>query len=201
MTILDEHPIASGITRRPRPRPALLGRDAVQDFHLGLPNGARQVTLSIAGMPGGLRPWWVQYVEQELNHLLRLRPCWDGRRALPVEEIAVETMVRVLSTLMDEASSLPQLFPLTDGGLQAEWHVGGNDIEIEVEGRGAAHVLATAADGEIVADGIVETSRIAARRHGPDLPSHAVEPDDLRSLSGCRRRAMAAGLRLHNTTI
>jgi len=158
MTLLDDRPIASGITRRPQPGPTLPHRDASDDFFLGHPDSSRQVTLSVPGMPRGLRPWWVEYVEQELNKLLRLRSGWDGRRALPVERRAVEAMVGVLATLMDETSALPQLFPLVDGGLQAEWHVGGNDIEVEVDGAGHAHVLATTVGEETIAEGVLEPS-------------------------------------------
>lgn len=156
MTLLDDRPIASGITRRPQPGPALPGHDARDNVFSGDVNGSRQVTLTVRGTPRGLRPWWVDYVEQELTHLLRLPTGWDGRRALPLEPRAVEAMVAVLSRLMDESSALPQLFPLVDGGLQAEWHVGGNHIEIEVDGAGEPHVLATTVEGETIAEGVLE---------------------------------------------
>ena len=36
-----------------------------------------------------------------------------------------------------------------------EWHVGGNHIEVEIDGEGEAHVLAQARDGTYVTDDIV----------------------------------------------
>jgi hypothetical protein len=114
---------------------------------------ARSVTVDVPGLPRWNRPWFVQYVEAELNVLCALREGWDGHRAQPITINAIEGTVQVLGALMDQTSPPPQLFPLPDGGIQAEWHVAGNRIEIEIEGTGDAYLLADRSDGSTVAEG------------------------------------------------
>lgn len=155
MTTLLERP-ASGLTRSPRPSPPPPSLESGDDFlHRRTNGGARQVVLDVAGVSRSARPRWVDLVEGELNQLLALPAGWDGRRALPVTTTAVEGVVALLSLVMDERTAAPQLFPLPDGGVQAEWHIGGDAVEVEFDGEGAAHVLADRSDGESVAEGML----------------------------------------------
>lgn len=101
-------------------------------------------------------PTWAGDAEQQLQLLVELPRGWDGRRAEPVTELAVKTVVLVLAEVMAGGTPSPQYFPLPDGGLQVEWHAGGHDIEVEVEGDGSLHVLSaepegTAVDAELAA--------------------------------------------------
>lgn len=119
---------------------------------LGTPQPGRgRITLFVeaANLPG----WFDEYLNSELNRLFALPPQWDDMSADEITIDAVQTLVAVLIRIANEGSPAPQLFPLLDGGIQAEWHVGGNDIEVEVNGRGEAYVLATRADDETVAEG------------------------------------------------
>ena len=148
-------PPATGLTLKPSAAPspsALTGNQ---------PGRARCVTIEVPGMPRWNRPWFVQYVEAELNALYALPERWDGHRAQPITVSAIEGAIQVLGALMDQTSPPPQLFPLPDGGIQAEWHVDGNQIEIEIEGTGDAYLLVDRADGSVVAEG-------AATRDDPD---------------------------------
>lgn len=101
------------------------------------------------------RPCSAHRTVARLNSLLDLRDGWDGHRAHAVTIPATEATVRVLASLMDETSAPPQLFPLPDGGLQIEWHVGGNSIEVEIDAGGEPCVLARTHDGATVADGVI----------------------------------------------
>jgi len=108
------------------------------------------------------------YVENELNRLVELPQGWDGRHAAQITNEAVQTTVDLLPAISDEQSVPPQFFPLPDGGIQFEWHVGGNDIEIEVDGGGEAHAVAVTADDNILFEGeiaIDQTRSLFAIRH------------------------------------
>lgn len=156
MSAIADRPVGSGLTLRPLPEPRqstiAIGPYLSTAAAEGL---VRRVTIDLAGIERWQRPAFVQYIEAELNGLLDLRAGWDGRRAHAITIPATEATVRVLASLMDETSAPPQLFPLPDGGLQVEWHVGGNSVEVEIDASGEAHVLARTHDGATVADGVI----------------------------------------------
>jgi hypothetical protein len=154
MTTLLDRSRPSGLTRSPQPAPQPPSVDTGDDFLHRQPNhDIRHVVIEAPG--SWARPRWVDYVESELNQLVALPARWDGRRAQPITIAAVEGLVRMLSLVMSERTAAPQLFPLPEGGIQAEWHIGGNAIEVEVDGAGEAHVLADRVGGEPVAEGVV----------------------------------------------
>ncbi len=86
---------------------------------------------------------------QSISHLRQLQPRWDGASAEVVTDDACETAVRLLVSLAIPAPPTVQLVPLTDGGVQLEWHVGGDDVEIEVDPIGEVHVFISAPDGSV----------------------------------------------------
>jgi hypothetical protein len=156
VSALADRPMASGLTLRPLPAPQLGSVSAAEHFFIDSPDTtARRLTIEVPGTERWLRPWFVEYVEAGLNGLLELRDGWDGRRARAITTAAAQSTVEVLAALMNDASAPPQLFPLPDGGIQAEWHVGGNHIEVEIDGDGEAHILAQDIDGAYVAEGII----------------------------------------------
>lgn len=153
MTSLLDRP-ASGLTRNPQPAPPPPSLESGDDFlHRRSNGGVRHVFLEVPGQSRWARPRWLDLVEGALNQLVALPAGWDGRRAPPVSSAALESLVGLLSLLMGDRTPAPQLFPLPDGGVQAEWHVGGNSIEVEIDGEGEAHVLADRASGENLAEG------------------------------------------------
>lgn len=156
MSALADRPQASGLTLRPLPAPQLGSVVAAEHLFIDVPDaGARRLTIAVSGAERGVRPRFVEYVEAVLNNLLELRDGWDGRRARAITTPAVQVAVQLLATLMNDASAPPQFFPLPDGGIQVEWHVGGNHIEVEIDRDGEAHVLARASNGAYVTEGIV----------------------------------------------
>jgi hypothetical protein len=93
--------------------------------------------------------WLAAWLEDELNQLLKLSLAWDGHRASQITMEAVINAAYFFHAISDQSSILPQFFPLPDGGVQFEWHVGGAALEIEVDATGAAHALALTADGQV----------------------------------------------------
>jgi hypothetical protein len=87
---------------------------------------------------------------QCLSHLRQLEPGWDGGSAEVLTDDACETAIRLLVLLAIPAPPTVQLVPLTDGGVQLEWHVGGNDVEIEVDPIGEVHAFISVSDGSVV---------------------------------------------------
>jgi hypothetical protein len=155
MTLLLDRPASAGLTLSPqtqRPAPELR---TAEDFYL---KGAdrepdRTIQIRVLAGDGSLRRTWLaSYMEDHVNFLLKLLPGWDGYRAAPLSVEAAKAGVEVLFAIADDLSLPPQLFPLSDGGLQLEWHVADDDLEIEVDSTGNAHTLATDAGGRIIVD-------------------------------------------------
>ena len=123
-----------------------------EDFYLHGPETEvqRQITIQVVGPDGNLRNTWLaRYMEEKINGLLCLRAGWDGYRARPVSYEAVTAGLNLLFGVAGDLSLPPQVFPLVDGGLQMEWHAD-QSVEIEVDGRGEAHVLTTDEAGTVV---------------------------------------------------
>lgn len=149
-------PAASGLTNQPSPPPDLPDVEDAKQFYLGW--GRRYVAkFAKAYWPLSARHTdWDQLVDvlaTELQELISLRPGWDGGRANSITSKAVYGAVLVLSALLDAESEPPQFFPLPSGGIHLEWLVGGDEVEIDIDDRGAANVLAESASGEVIADG------------------------------------------------
>jgi len=168
MTVLaDRQPVASGAITQPEPPPDLPNVDDAQQFYLsGTYAGStaagswffQTVTPGpvyyVEPGPGGLA-WVLVKVAEELSRLRQLRPRWDGHRARPITREAIDAAARVLARLLDAQSEVPQFFPLPGGGIQVEW-LADDQIEIEIDGAGEAHVLATSASGNVLAEGILD---------------------------------------------
>lgn len=166
MTLVDDRrPKASGTTTEQAPPLELPDVYDAQQFYL-LEAGAQQSAWSyhhlvprpvcyIEPRSGGLGRL-VAKLSGELTRLGQLHPGWDGRQAKPITQQAAYAAVGVVLTLMlDGQSEFPQFFPLPDGGIQVEWYAD-DQVEIAIDGRGEAHVLATAANGDVVAEGIFD---------------------------------------------
>lgn len=87
---------------------------------------------------------------QSLSHLRQLESGWDGHSAKMITDDACEVAVRLLVSLAVPAPPTVQIFPLTNGGVQLEWHAGDNDLEIEVDPIGEVHAFISACDGSVV---------------------------------------------------
>lgn len=102
------------------------------------PTGPRLVYLSLSESPSASvdPPWtepaWLEPTLQKLAELLRLPPDWSSYRAAPVRPELASALVRLLVEVMGDDTPPPTVVPTASGGVQAEWHRKGYDLEIEV---------------------------------------------------------------------
>ena len=78
-------------------------------------------------------------VTGRIDYLYTLPENWDGYGASRIHLEYGEAMINYLDKVMSDNTPIPQIVPFSDGGVQAEWHVNGIDLEIEIgpEGFGA----------------------------------------------------------------
>jgi hypothetical protein len=62
--------------------------------------------------------------------LLRLRNDWDTQGASAIGPIHLVRMLRFLDDQLFEQLPTPSIVPMSDGGVQIEWHRGGLDVEV-----------------------------------------------------------------------
>lgn len=110
-------------TAATEPRPARL--------RVGLAINDELIEFTYTGSGSSL-PAWVDPVFGSLSDRWGVNPGWDSYRAKPTDPALAATLLNILSALMEDDFRLPQITPLADGGVQAEWHVGGKDLEIVV---------------------------------------------------------------------
>lgn len=181
MTQLIDRPITAGSTLNSLTYPVVPDLQTADDFYERGADDAsgREVTIRATGPAGSLRQTWLaSYMESQINALRRLRPGWDGHRADPVSDEAVGSVVHLMSQFAGELSLPPMVFPTADGGLQLEWHADRESVEVEVDGTGDAHVLATDESGCIV----LNTELAAGEVHGLAQAQQAVERLSMRLL-------------------
>jgi hypothetical protein len=153
MSIIDV-PTSTTTAREPERN---VGVDATTTYLSGTALPSRVVTLTTT-----TDLWYRAWLEGSLNALLALPPGWDGGRAPMITEQSVAGLVDVLQTVLTPSSVPPQLVPLPDGGVQAEWLVAGDNLEIEVAGNGDAHFFAVDNDGVVAVDGRADAATVAA---------------------------------------
>jgi hypothetical protein len=88
----------------------------------------------------------------EVNRLLELSEDWDGRGGEPLDLQVVRSAVPIVGDLAILTSVPVELFACPDGGLQAEWHLGQADIEIEFDVDGDVVALVRDQSGDRNAD-------------------------------------------------
>ena len=76
--------------------------------------------------------FWVQELENRLNHLVALEPGWDGYGGKPVSIKVAQFSANLLEQLYVDKVPAPQLVPGSDGSMQIEWHVNQYDLEVDV---------------------------------------------------------------------
>lgn len=81
------------------------------------------------------KPKWFQPVLHEIAALPWTTNIWssDANRMQPA---AVVRMLNVLVEILTEWTPTPSIVPTWEGGVQAEWHRNGVDLEIEVSPKG-----------------------------------------------------------------
>lgn len=77
-------------------------------------------------------PKWREPVERQCLDLVRLPENWDLHGGRPIDRDTVVFAVDMLTRVLRPSTPPPYLVPASYGGLQAEWHEKGIDLEIEV---------------------------------------------------------------------
>lgn len=101
--------------------------------------------------------WWQEALDAEaIAHIvdtvsdLRALPAkWDGHDAKRLTDAAVIATITIATQLARKDLLAPQIFPLPDGGMQLEWHVFGNSLEIEIDGSGSPFGASVDAQGNL----------------------------------------------------
>lgn len=105
-------------------------------------------------------------VEASITELVNLPQGWDGYNGLPVRpEVAVHAR-RFIAVIGKYTQLVPDVVPLSDGGLQLEWFVGAYEVEVAITPDGMAHVYF-----ECTTDG-----RIKEFPLGDSLDTEEIEP-------------------------
>lgn len=89
----------------------------------------RRVRIQLAD--SDLPPWLLPVLES-LVERWGARPGWNGYNAVPTSPHLAEKLLNLLLELMHDEFRSPQITPLADGGVQAEWHHGAADLEIVI---------------------------------------------------------------------
>ncbi|MGH9427978.1 MAG: hypothetical protein ACRD2L_16970 [Terriglobia bacterium] len=137
--------LATVVTSSPAPDASLIVSDFIRRSRARRPMRLRLTEGPIPGTSHTL----MQSI-QSLSRLRQLEKNWDGVSAKMLTDDACETALRLLVALAMPAPPSAQLVPLTDGGVQLEWHVAGNDVEIEIDPKGDIHAFIAASDNAIV---------------------------------------------------
>jgi hypothetical protein len=72
---------------------------------------------------GSTLPTWAEPLLRSLPERWGATPGWDGYRAMPTNLQLVVRLLNILSSVMRDSVPPPEVTPLADGGVQAEWHV------------------------------------------------------------------------------
>ena len=81
-------------------------------------------------------PTWFYPVLDRLQHLSQLAENWDSYGGQAPSDEAVYTAREVLSQILRDQSSAPALVPLSEGGVQIEWHGDGEELEVRIGATG-----------------------------------------------------------------
>ena len=78
---------------------------------------------------------------QELHRAKWIIPTLDAALALypapaPIPRRTLDSMLTILTKILDDQTPPPSVVPTWEGGLQVEWHRNGVDLEIEVNSSG-----------------------------------------------------------------
>ena len=82
-----------------------------------------------------------ELVRPTIRELVKLERGWDGYAALPVCPDVAEHACRLLSIIGKYTQIVPSVVPLSDGGLQLEWFVGEDEIEVLIDSECATSVF------------------------------------------------------------
>jgi hypothetical protein len=109
---------------------------------------------------------WFDTALKRINDLAGLARGWNGYEA---EEISAEmaiSAVRFLTKIAHPSIAAPAIVPLSDGGLQVEWHRGELDVEVTLSEEDGGVFIFDRRTGSTVEGSLDE----AASRIAPFIP-------------------------------
>jgi len=93
--------------------------------------GKQPITIAYPDYGSG-RPKWLIPVITSICERWGTEPGWDSYDAKPTNIVFVSKLLDKLFNLMQHNSTPPIVTPLSDSGVQAEWHKGEETLELEV---------------------------------------------------------------------
>jgi len=123
----------------------------------------------VVTMKVGYAAAWFRDAIDRLEDLASLAPGWDSYGAKSVAADMALAAVKFLAAVAAAAPSVhePSIVPLSDGGIQVEWHRGGIDLEVEFsdDEPGVSRVDHTNGDTaeRPLSDALSEVLRVATR--------------------------------------
>lgn len=87
-------------------------------------------------------------VLSKLERLLDLPPNWDTYGSKQIARTAFKTTLALLFSIANSGAQPPSVVPMSDGGLQLEWHTSNADLELAVSPTGEVEVFLDTRDGE-----------------------------------------------------
>ena len=79
-------------------------------------------------------------IEATITELVNLPQGWDGYDGLPVRPEVAKRARRFLAVVGEFTQLVPDVIPLSDGGLQLEWFVDTYEVEVVIAPDSKAHV-------------------------------------------------------------
>ncbi|MFK5985179.1 MAG: hypothetical protein QM479_07115 [Pseudomonadota bacterium] len=86
-------------------------------------------------------PKWYSETAESIYSILALSDNWDSYGANRFSQETAKAVDNLLRGIMHMNTPAPQLVPSASGTIQLEWHVGGIDLEIEVESLSTSYVF------------------------------------------------------------
>ena len=93
---------------------------------------------------------WLTIAESELKQIANLPQGWDGYDSPPLLAELYHNARKFLHCLEVDDLPVPYVGPISGGGVQLEWHIGGRELEVEFMEPDAIGYLKVFEDGSSV---------------------------------------------------
>ena len=115
---------------------------------------------------------WLESTTRAVNRLPWLETNLPDGRVVPKPEAAANLLWLLLNILEDSTVDPTAIIPTSRGGVAAEWHTGGIDLEIEGDPDGTVEYNFTAPDTDEY-EGPLDADLSQLKRHVGMLPKRA----------------------------
>jgi hypothetical protein len=114
---------------------------------------------------------WFLPTARSMLRLARLPAGWDSRGAPRIERTVVENALLLLAGILEVQTAPPAIVPTVSGGVQAEWHMGGLNVEIEFNPSAEALVSVDDLQGRSEWEGALRSNIERLQSYLPRLES------------------------------